>query len=173
MTLCERFYFVLFHLTRTDLEPSLQFRCTLKMEPLPTSQICRNKSSSRFPSSGVSHQVTDIDDAAHRSDLEKDMVCLWWQPEAQAWEKEGCSLIDQINGKVAICMCNHLTNFTFGIPTVSHRNFTENSTGGSRRDHPWSQSSYLSCWDALFSCPLEASSSSCIPEIERRGSIIR
>ncbi|PRP76556.1 hypothetical protein PROFUN_15033, partial [Planoprotostelium fungivorum] len=41
-------------------------------------------------------------------------VCQWWNETQKGWSRDGCDLyIDET--RLAVCQCNHLTNFSIGV----------------------------------------------------------
>jgi len=51
-------------------------------------------------------------------------VCVFWNPGAQKWSQEECSVSNVAADKTITCACTHLTSFSLGVekPPTSNNN---------------------------------------------------
>ncbi|PRP84093.1 hypothetical protein PROFUN_04084 [Planoprotostelium fungivorum] len=62
--------------------------------------------------------------------LNQTVVCLWWEFVTSSWKPDGC---DTIIGNTSVtCSCDHLTNFTIGVPQSKSNTDTIAVTDGSQ-----------------------------------------
>ncbi|PRP78449.1 putative LRR receptor-like serine/threonine-protein kinase [Planoprotostelium fungivorum] len=60
--------------------------------------------------------------------LSNQTVCQWWKEADKIWSREGCDLyLDE--ARLAVCQCNHLTNFSIGLITANTRAILANEGG--------------------------------------------